>query len=339
MTRATGRDELHDVLRRVGDLDEDEARERVFEGVDAAALLGQLVAERRAIRLRLGGQERYIAADEAGLYRDALGAAPPGGLPEAFVAPVEDALTQLAARYAAHPRPLHQRRAARALRRRPGSGAAGARARGDARAGRAAARRQRAGVVRRGGPAAPAPGLAGGPAQGDRARRRARARPPSCPPGRGSTAARRAGAGRRPPARGAGAAPGPGAARRELGARRAPPAHRRLLAVVDRRALRQRRAGVGRGRPARAAPGAWRCTSARTRPRSGARRAARLAATAGGSRARARARSPAAAGRASSPTCWSPSTAPPRPCGRRCGTSCGPARRPTTRGRRCGPHG
>ena len=100
MTRATGSDELHDVLRRVGDLDEDEARERVFEGVDAAALLGQLVAERRAIRLRLHGRERYIAADEAGLYRDALGAAPPGGLPEAFVAPVEDALTQLAARYA-----------------------------------------------------------------------------------------------------------------------------------------------------------------------------------------------------------------------------------------------
>ena len=100
MTRATSSDELHDVLRRVGELDELQARERVFEGIDAAALLRQLVAERRAIRLRVAGRERYIAADEAGLYRDALGAAPPGGLPEAFVAPVEDALTQLVARYA-----------------------------------------------------------------------------------------------------------------------------------------------------------------------------------------------------------------------------------------------
>ena len=100
MTRATGADELHDVLRRVGELDEEEARERVFDGIDAAALLEQLVGGRRAVRLRLGGHERYIAADEAGLYRDALGAAPPGGLPEAFLAPVEDALSQLVARYA-----------------------------------------------------------------------------------------------------------------------------------------------------------------------------------------------------------------------------------------------
>ncbi len=100
MTRATGSDELHDVLRQVGELDELQARERVFEGVDAAALLRQLLGERRAIRLRLAGRECYIAADEAGLYRDALGASPPGGLPEAFLAPVEDALTQLVARFA-----------------------------------------------------------------------------------------------------------------------------------------------------------------------------------------------------------------------------------------------
>ncbi|HUH80513.1 MAG TPA: DEAD/DEAH box helicase, partial [Solirubrobacteraceae bacterium] len=100
MTRATGADELHDALRRVGELDEEEARERVFEGIDADALLRQLVGERRAVRLRLAGRRRYIAADEAGLYRDARGAAPPGGLPEAFLAPVEDALMQLVARYA-----------------------------------------------------------------------------------------------------------------------------------------------------------------------------------------------------------------------------------------------
>ena len=54
--------------------------------------------------------------------------------------------------------------------------------------------------------------------------------------------------------------------------------------------------------------------------------AGRLGATARGSRARADARGACGRGRASSRTCWSPSTAPPRPCGRRCGTSCGPAR-------------
>ncbi len=100
MTRATGRDGLHDVLRAVGDLSAAEVAERVFEGVDAAALLEQLQRERRAIRLRLGGEERYVAADEAGLYRDALGAMPPGGLPEAFIADVPDALRELLGRYA-----------------------------------------------------------------------------------------------------------------------------------------------------------------------------------------------------------------------------------------------
>ncbi len=100
ITRATGRDGLHDVLRRVGDLDGQEVAQRVFPGVDSAALLAELERERRAVRLRIRGQERYIAADEAGLYRDALGAMPPGGLPEAFLADVPDALTQLVARYA-----------------------------------------------------------------------------------------------------------------------------------------------------------------------------------------------------------------------------------------------
>jgi ATP-dependent Lhr-like helicase len=100
ITRATGRDGLHDVLRHVGDLNAQEVAERVFEGVDPAPLLAELERERRAIRLRVGGEQRYVAADEAGLYRDALSAAPPGGLPEAFLGDVPDALRVLVDRYA-----------------------------------------------------------------------------------------------------------------------------------------------------------------------------------------------------------------------------------------------
>jgi ATP-dependent Lhr-like helicase len=100
MTRATGRDGLHDVLRRVGDLNRAEIRERVFEGVEAESLLRDLERERRVVRARIGGEERYIAADDAGLYRDALGTVPPGGLPDAFLADVPDALGELVARYA-----------------------------------------------------------------------------------------------------------------------------------------------------------------------------------------------------------------------------------------------
>ncbi|HTA05116.1 MAG TPA: helicase-related protein, partial [Solirubrobacteraceae bacterium] len=100
LTRATGRDGLHDVLRHVGDLNAEEVAARVFDGIDPAPLLAELQRERRAIRLRIGGEQRFIAADEAGLYRDALSAAPPGGLPEAFLADVPDALRVLVARYA-----------------------------------------------------------------------------------------------------------------------------------------------------------------------------------------------------------------------------------------------
>jgi ATP-dependent Lhr-like helicase len=100
MTRATARDGLHDVLRHVGDLNGGEIAERVFPGVEVEPMLRALERERRAIRLRLGGEERYVAADEAGLYRDALGAVPPGGLPEAFLTDVPSALNELLARYA-----------------------------------------------------------------------------------------------------------------------------------------------------------------------------------------------------------------------------------------------
>ena len=101
MTRATDRDGLHDVLRRLGDLTREEIGARVFAGVDAHELIEALLRERRAVAMRIGGEERLIAADEAGLYRDALGAAPPGGLPESFLADVPDALRELVARFAA----------------------------------------------------------------------------------------------------------------------------------------------------------------------------------------------------------------------------------------------
>ncbi len=99
-TRADSVDALHDVLRRVGDLTEDEVTVRVAPELDAAASLETLAGERRAIRLRVGGEARWVAAEDAGLYRDALGAVPPSGLPEAFIADVPDALERLARRYA-----------------------------------------------------------------------------------------------------------------------------------------------------------------------------------------------------------------------------------------------
>ncbi len=99
--RAANRDGLHDVLRRVGDLSLSELSARVLHGLEADEMLGSLVAERRAIPIRIAGEERFIDAADAGLYRDALGAAPPGGLPAAFLADVPGALSRLMRRYAA----------------------------------------------------------------------------------------------------------------------------------------------------------------------------------------------------------------------------------------------
>jgi ATP-dependent Lhr-like helicase len=99
-TRARSADGLHDMLRRLGDLTEAEVAERVVEPDRAVALLGELRDERRAVPIRLAGSERWIATEDAGRYRDGLGAMPPAGLPDAFLEPVPDALTGLIARYA-----------------------------------------------------------------------------------------------------------------------------------------------------------------------------------------------------------------------------------------------
>jgi ATP-dependent Lhr-like helicase len=99
-TRATSRDALCDALRVIGDLRVEELRERVLDGLDADAMLARLEHERRVVRVRIAGEERLIAADDAGLYRDAFGAPPPGGLPSAFLEDVPEALTRLVERYA-----------------------------------------------------------------------------------------------------------------------------------------------------------------------------------------------------------------------------------------------
>jgi ATP-dependent Lhr-like helicase len=84
-------DELHDLLLRRGEQTEEELD---------AALASALVEERRAIWVRLGGERRLIAAEDAGRYRDAFGAMPPGGLPDAFLEAGEDPVGFVLVRYA-----------------------------------------------------------------------------------------------------------------------------------------------------------------------------------------------------------------------------------------------
>ncbi len=89
-------DGLHDLLRRVGDLSEIEVAARFAAGpatgsdapeTTVADALDALVRTRRAVRMRIGGEPRWVAIEDVAMYRDSLGAAPPPGIPEVFLAP------------------------------------------------------------------------------------------------------------------------------------------------------------------------------------------------------------------------------------------------------------
>ncbi len=91
-------DGLHDALRRLGDLTPAEIAARA-EG-DASAWLDQLRRERRAALVRIAGEERWIAVEDAALYRDALGVSLPPGLPAVFLEPRPTAMEELLTRWA-----------------------------------------------------------------------------------------------------------------------------------------------------------------------------------------------------------------------------------------------
>ena len=96
--RARDADELHDLLRRLGDLSEDEINARAHCTV--AAALNQLAKEGRAVQVKIAGEWRWIAAENAAIYRDALGVMPPSGLPGAFLQPPDNPFEFLLHRYA-----------------------------------------------------------------------------------------------------------------------------------------------------------------------------------------------------------------------------------------------
>ena len=89
-------DEAHDLLVRLGDLSDEEATAR---GVNDGWLRG-LERERRALSVRLAGESRWIAAEDAGRYREAVGASLPIGLPDVFLDAGPDPLESLLRRYA-----------------------------------------------------------------------------------------------------------------------------------------------------------------------------------------------------------------------------------------------
>jgi ATP-dependent Lhr-like helicase len=101
--RCRGVEDVADLLRVLGAQPHQAILERCVDGStanDVSAWLVDLESDRRLIRVRVGGEERWAAIEDSGRLRDALGVALPVGVPEAFLEPAPDPLGDLVARYA-----------------------------------------------------------------------------------------------------------------------------------------------------------------------------------------------------------------------------------------------
>jgi ATP-dependent helicase Lhr and Lhr-like helicase len=95
-------DGAHDLLLRLGDLTPVELHARVASDArhPEPDVAEALVANRRAVTVRIAGEDRLVAVEDAARFRDALGVALPPGLPESLLDPVPDALRSILRRYA-----------------------------------------------------------------------------------------------------------------------------------------------------------------------------------------------------------------------------------------------
>ena len=100
-------DGLHDALRYLGDLTTEEVAARCIDAARAPAWLDELESAHRILRLRIAGEKRWVAAEDAARFRDTLGAALPMGVPIAFLEPVADPIGDIVARYARTHGPFH----------------------------------------------------------------------------------------------------------------------------------------------------------------------------------------------------------------------------------------
>src|SRR5712692_10030598 len=93
-------DGAHELLLRLGDLARDELKARSESDGPVDEWLFELQRDRRAIAVPIARETRWIAAEDAGRYRDALGVVVPPGLPDAFLASDLRPLVSIARRFA-----------------------------------------------------------------------------------------------------------------------------------------------------------------------------------------------------------------------------------------------
>ncbi len=109
--RARTADGIHDLCLRLGDLAREELAHRVASP-DLLSQVDRLIRSRRLLELRIAGEKRLIAAEDAARYRDALGIPLPPGLATALLEPVAHPVIELVRRYARTHGPFTLREAA-----------------------------------------------------------------------------------------------------------------------------------------------------------------------------------------------------------------------------------
>jgi len=109
--RARSADGIHDLCLRLGDLSREEVGRRVVSA-DLLTHIDRLVRSRRLLELRIAGEKRLIAAEDAARYRDGLGIPLPPGLAAALLEPVAHPVLELVRRYARTHGPFTLREAA-----------------------------------------------------------------------------------------------------------------------------------------------------------------------------------------------------------------------------------
>jgi len=97
--RARSADGMHDLCLKLGDLSREELARRVISP-DLLTQIDRLIRSRRLLELRIAGEKRLIAAEDAARYRDGLGIPLPPGLAAALLEPVAHPVLELVRRYA-----------------------------------------------------------------------------------------------------------------------------------------------------------------------------------------------------------------------------------------------
>ena len=97
--RVRSADGIHDLLLRIGDLSRDELLRRLADP-GLANHLERLLRARRLLEIKIAGEKRLIAVEDAARYRDALGIPLPPGIAAALLEPVEAPVVELVRRFA-----------------------------------------------------------------------------------------------------------------------------------------------------------------------------------------------------------------------------------------------